>query len=51
MAKGGGKKWWSGLSSRFTPPIAVFAGRHAIADIYLELLRQHVVPWVQRNVA
>ncbi len=29
----------------------VFAGEHVNADIYQELLRQHVVPWVQRGVA
>ncbi len=28
-----------------------FAGKHVNADIYQELLRQHVVPWVQRDVA
>ncbi len=33
------------------PPIAVFAGECANADIYKELLRQLVVPWVQRDVA
>jgi hypothetical protein len=27
------------------------AGEHVNADIYQELLRQHVVPWVQRDVA
>jgi hypothetical protein len=42
----GGKKWCG-----FTPPMAVFAGECANADIYQELLRQHVVPWVQRDVA
>ncbi len=41
----------SGLSGGFTPPIAVFAGEHANTDNYQELLRQHVVPWVQRDVA
>ncbi len=41
----------SGLSGGFMPSIAVFAGEHANADIYPELLRQHVVPWVQRDVA
>jgi hypothetical protein len=41
----------SGLSGGFTPPLAVFAGERANADIYQELLRQHVVPWVQRDVA
>jgi hypothetical protein len=41
----------SGLSGRFTLLIAVFAGEHANVDIYQELLRQHVVPWVQRDVA
>jgi hypothetical protein len=32
-------------------PIVVFAGKHANADIYQELLRHYVVPWVQRDVS
>jgi hypothetical protein len=39
------------MSGGFTPPIAVFAGQRVNADIYQELLRQHVVPWVQRDIA
>jgi hypothetical protein len=35
----------------FKPPIAVFAGEHVNADIYQEFLREHMVPWVQRDVA
>jgi hypothetical protein len=41
----------SEMSGGFTTPIAVFAGEHVNADIYQELLRQHVVPWVQSDVA
>ncbi len=41
----------SGLSGGFMPPMAVFAGERVNTDIYQELLRQHVVPWVQRDVA
>jgi hypothetical protein len=33
------------------PLIAVFASERVNADIYQELLRQHVVLWVQRVVA
>jgi hypothetical protein len=32
-------------------PIAVFASEHVNADIYQEFLMQHVVPWVQMDVA
>jgi hypothetical protein len=41
----------SGLSGRFTQPIAVFGSERVNGDIYQYLLRQHVVPWVQRDVA
>jgi hypothetical protein len=33
------------------PTIAVFAGERVYVGIYQELLRQHVFPWVQRDVA
>jgi hypothetical protein len=39
------------MSGGFTPLIAVFASERVNTDIYKELLRQHVVPWVQRDVA
>jgi hypothetical protein len=39
------------MSGIFMLPIAVFAGESVNADIYQELLRQHVVPWVQRVIA
>jgi hypothetical protein len=41
----------SGRSSGLTPPRPVFAGERVNADIDQELLRQDVVPWVQRDVA
>ncbi len=41
----------SGVSGGFMPPIVVFAGECVNADIYQELLRQHVVSWVQSDVA
>jgi hypothetical protein len=41
----------SGMSGGFTPLIVVFDGECVNADIYQELLRQHVVSWVQRDVA
>ncbi len=50
-SQGTEKSGASGLSGRFKLPIAVFAGERANDDIYQELLRQHVVPWVQRDVA
>jgi hypothetical protein len=37
------------MSGGFTPP--VFASKCVKADILQELLRQHVVPWVQRDIA
>ncbi len=40
----------SGMSSGFTLPIVVFTSKLVNANIYQELLRQHVVPWVQRDV-
>jgi hypothetical protein len=43
----------SRLSGGFTQLIKVFASEHVNANIYQdqELLRQHVVPWAQRNEA
>jgi hypothetical protein len=32
------------MSGKLTPPKAVFAGEHGNANIYQELLRQHVIP-------
>jgi hypothetical protein len=39
------------MSGGFTPPIAVFAGDRVNDNIYQELLRQPVVPWVQKDIA
>jgi hypothetical protein len=39
------------MSGGFTLPIVVFAGERVNANIYQELLRQHVVPWVQTDIA
>jgi hypothetical protein len=33
------------------PPMVVFAGKRANANIYPELLRQRVIPWIQRDEA
>ncbi len=47
-----GRKKWHEQAERWIYAVdSSFASERVKADIYHELLRQHVVPWVQRDVA